>query len=216
MAVIVSLLRGVNVGGHNKIKMDALRTLYESLGLGNPVTYVQSGNVVFTTEQTDLPELASMIAGGIQRSFGFRPEVILRTISEIRDVLAKNPFLNRNGLDPSKLLVLFLINDPGALETLRTLETDGEEVVIHGREVYIYFPDGMGRSKLPALLASVIKAPATGRNWRTVTKLSEIAERLEAFGGQQRDSSAAATRAIDKSGSVTRPSLNSQTADKPE
>src|SRR5436853_7196568 len=85
MTVIISMLRGVNVGGHNKIKMDALRDLYESLKLRGAQTFIQSGNVVFSTSETDLGRLAERIGKGIERRFGFRPEVVVRTSSELKE-----------------------------------------------------------------------------------------------------------------------------------
>jgi uncharacterized protein (DUF1697 family) len=79
MTVIISMLRGVNVGGHNKVKMDALRALYESMKLREAQTYVQSGNVIFRTDERDIARLAKRIEDGIERKLGFRPDVILRT-----------------------------------------------------------------------------------------------------------------------------------------
>jgi uncharacterized protein (DUF1697 family) len=183
MAVIVSLLRGVNVGGHNMIKMDALRALYESLKLRDPQTYVQSGNVVFRTDERDLVLLARRIENGIERRFHFRPDVIVRTTSELRDAIARNPFAMREGIEPGKLLVTFLAGDPSpeAREKVLNIKTDPEELSIGGREVYIYYPAGMGRSKLSWIaIANALKTTGTGRNWNSVTKLLEIAERLEA------------------------------------
>src|SRR5665811_2227083 len=104
MPVIISMLRGVNVGAHNRIKMDALRALYESLGLRDPQTYVQSGNVVFRTDKRDLVALAKRIEDAIEQGFGFRPTVILRTSGELREVIARNPFAKRRGIEPTKLL----------------------------------------------------------------------------------------------------------------
>lgn len=181
MPIVISMLRGVNVGGHNKIKMDALRTLYESLGLRDPQTYVQSGNVIFRTEERDMVGLARRIEDAIERRFGFRPAVILRTASELRDVIARNPFAERRGLDPRKLLVSFLAGDPGpeARDKVLRIKPDPEELRIDGRELYIYFPHGMGRSKLPPVLDRALKTPATGRNWNSVTRMLEIAEGLE-------------------------------------
>ena len=101
MTVVISMLRGVNVGGHNKIKMDALRDLYESLGLRDAQTYVQSGNVVFRTDAKDLAALAKRIEDAIERKFGFRPGVILRTTSDLRDVIARNPFAKRRESTPA-------------------------------------------------------------------------------------------------------------------
>jgi uncharacterized protein (DUF1697 family) len=183
MTVMISMLRGVNVGGHNKIKMDALRALYEFLKLRDAQTYVQSGNVIFSTDERDISRLAKRIEDGIERKFGFRPDVILRTAAEMRDVIARNPFAKRRGIEPGKLLVSFLASDPGeeARKKLRQMKCDPEELRVEGREVYIYFPNGMGRSKLPwAGLDKMLKTPATGRNWNSVTKMLEMAEKLEA------------------------------------
>src|SRR5690242_15662107 len=111
-AVVVSMLRGVNVGSHNRIKMDALRALCESLELLNPQTYIQSGNVVFRTRERALARLAEHIENGIEESFGFRPAVILRTSAELKNVIGSNPFARRSEIDPSKLLVTFLAREP--------------------------------------------------------------------------------------------------------
>ncbi len=183
MGVIISMLRGVNVGGHKKIKMDALRALYESLKLSDAQTYVQSGNVIFRTEERDLASLGKRIQNGIGRKFGFRPDVILRTASELRDVIARNPFAKRRGIEPSRLLVTFLAEDPGAeaRDKVRSIEADPEELRIESRELYIYFPNGIGRAKLSlAAIERALKTPGTGRNWNSVTKMLEMAEKLEA------------------------------------
>lgn len=182
MPVIISMLRGVNVGGHNKIKMEALRALYASLNLRDSQTYVQSGNVIFRTEEGDLARLAKRIEDGIEKAFGFHSDVILRTSAELRDLLAKNPFATRRNIEPNKLLIVFLANDPApeAREKIRTLKTDPEEVKIARRELYIHFPNGIGQSKLsmPAVLKT-LNTSGTGRNWNSVTRMLEIAEKLE-------------------------------------
>src|SRR5882757_2776543 len=183
MAVIISMLRGVNVGGHNKIKMEALRALYESLKLRGAQTYVQSGNVIFRTEERDTARLTKRIEEGIERKFGFRPDVVLRTAAEMREVVARNPFAKRRGIEPGKLLVSFLASDPGeeGREKVRQMKCEPEEMRIDGREIYIYFPNGAGRSKLPwAGLGKMVKTQGTGRNWNSVTKMLEMAEKMEA------------------------------------
>jgi uncharacterized protein (DUF1697 family) len=183
MAVIISMLRGVNVGGHNRIKMDALRAIYQSLGLRDPQTYVQSGNVVFRTDKRDLATLAKRIEDAIERGAGFRPAVILRICSELRDVIARNPFAKRSGIEPNRLLVNFLASDPGpeTRDKVMGLKTEPEELRMDGRELYIYFPNGMARPKMSwAMLEKTLKVPGTGRNWNSVTKLLEMAEKLEA------------------------------------
>ncbi len=182
MSVVISMLRGVNVGGHNKLKMDALRALYASLGLQDAQTYIQSGNVVFTTSAKHLGPLAGRIRKGIGRSFGLRPDVVLRSASEMRGVLARNPMAGRRDFDGSKLLVTFLVDEPGpeARARILGLETDPEELWLKGQELYVHYPDGVGRSRLsPAFIERTLKTSGTGRNWNTVVKLLEIAAGLE-------------------------------------
>ena len=181
MGVVITLLRGVNVGGHNMIKMEALRTLYESLKLRDPRTYVQSGNVVCRTEERDMVLLSKRIENGIEGTFGFRPTVVVRTASELKDVIARNPFSARSGIDPGKLLVTFLTRDPGAERRKQILQikTDPEELHLSGREFYMYFPNGMGRPKVSwVAIEKALQVSGTGRNWNTVTKLLEIAESM--------------------------------------
>ena len=185
MPVVISMLQGVNLGSHHRIKMDDLRSLYESLELRDVRTYVQSGNVVFKTRERDLPRLIRRIETEIERTFGFHSDVILRTTSEMKTVVARNPFAKRRGIEPAKLLVTFLAGDPGeeARDKVRSIETHPEELHIEHRELYVYFPNGIGRSKLPAgALKSALKVPGTARNWNSVTKLLEIAENLEGSG----------------------------------
>lgn len=186
MAIIISMLRGVNLASHGRIKMDALRALYESLGLRDPQTYIQSGNVVFRTKERDLVRLGKRIEDAIESKFGFRPDVVLRTSSELRDAIRRNPFATRHGIDPSKLLVTFLAGDPDpeAREKVLRIKAEPEELRLDGRELYIYFPNGMARPKLSwAAIEKTLKTSGTGRNWNTVRKLLEIAETLEPSAG---------------------------------
>jgi uncharacterized protein (DUF1697 family) len=182
MAAIVCMLRGVNVGGNNLIKMEVLRALCASLKLQNAQTYVQSGNVVFATAERDLDRLADRIEAAIEKTAGFRPTVILRTAAEMRDIVERNPFAGRSGLEPGKLIVAFLANDPGqeARERLGAVKADPEEYHFGGRELYVYYPNGMGRSKFTAaVIERTLKTGATARNWNTVTKLLDMAGALE-------------------------------------
>jgi uncharacterized protein (DUF1697 family) len=181
MTVVIALLRGVNVGGHNKISMHALRGICVSLKLHQPTTFIQSGNVVFGATERDVPRVAKRIEDAIEKNHTFRPHVILRTAAEMREVIARNPFVKRTGLDPAKLVVSFLAEAPATevREKLLAIKVGPEELKINGRELYIYFPDGMGRSKLPPVLERTFKVPATARNWNSVTKLLAMAEALE-------------------------------------
>ena len=162
--------------------MDELRALYESLKLRDAQSYVQSGNVVFTTGETDLGRLATRIESAIEKKFGFRPAVILRSSSELRDAIARNPFATRRDLNPAKLLVTFLAGDPGdeARKKVLSIPVDPEEMHLVGRELYVYYPNGQGRSKFPqAVIDRILKTPGTGRNWNSVTKLMEMAGAME-------------------------------------
>lgn len=182
MPVVVSMLRGVNLGPHNRVKMDALRALYESLGFKDVRTYVQSGNVVFRADSRDLARLARQIEDAIERKFGFRTDAILRTAAELRKTIERNPFAGRRNLEPSKFLVTVLAGDPDAeaRKTVLQIKTDPEELRIEGRELYMYFPNGMARPKLTwSQVAAKLKTSGTGRNWTTVQALLEMAENLE-------------------------------------
>lgn len=182
MPPIVCMLRGVNVGGHNPIKMEALRSLCGALKLECPQTYVQSGNVVFRSSEKNLVLLSKRIQDAIESNFGFRPAVILRTASEMRHVIARNPFASRHGIEPAKLLVAFLASDPGkeVRNALAKLDNRGEELHARGSELYIYYKNGIGKTKLSAAaLDKILNTPATGRNWNTVLRLHEMAETLE-------------------------------------
>ena len=182
MTVIIAMLRGVNVGGHNLIKMEELRALCGKLKLRDVQTYVQSGNLVFRSDERDLAALAKKIESGIEKKFHFRPRVILRKVAEMRKVIARNPFANRRGIEPNRLLVTFLAGEPSAeaREEVRAMKTDPEEMHIDGQEAYIYYPNGMARPKLswPAV-ERVLKVTGTARNWNSVTKLLEMAEKME-------------------------------------
>jgi len=183
MPVVISLLRAVNVGGTSIIKMAELRVLYESLEFKDVETYIQSGNVVFRTQEKDLAKLAKRIQAAIARRFGAKPQVILRTAHEMRKVVARNPFAKRRGIEPSKLLCLFLAEklSAEACAELRALSLPSEELIPSGSELFIYFSNGIGKSNLSwSKLEKTSTGPGTGRNWNTVIKLLAMAEAIEA------------------------------------
>ena len=113
MPVIICMLRGVNVGGHNKIKMDALKALCVSLKLKDPQTYVQSGNVIFSSSEKDLAKLGNRIQDAIEKTFGFRPGVMLRTMAELQGVVARNPFAKRKDIERQAAGQPFMGSDAG-------------------------------------------------------------------------------------------------------
>ena len=181
MSVVIGLLRGVNLGPHRRMKMEDLRKVCSSCKLQDVQTYVQSGNVVFRTGETDLPRLAKRLEGAIERRFGFQSDVVLRTAEEWRDAMARNPFAGRAGIEPAKLHVTFLSSHPAG--SLEAIKAGPEEMRLDGRELYIYFPDGAGRSKLTQpVFDRALKVSGTARNWNTVAQLLAIAENLESAG----------------------------------
>ena len=182
MPVFIALLRGVNLASHNRMKMETLRAVCESLKLRDVQTYVQSGNIVFRTKEEDEAKLAARVERAIEAEFGFRPPVILRTTEHWKRAIERNPFAGRAGIEPAKLLVHFLASDPGesAREKARAVPASPDEVHFFERELYIYFPNGMARPKLSvAGVERALKVSGSGRNWNTVLKLLEMAERLE-------------------------------------
>lgn len=183
MPVVICMLRGVNIGAHNRVKMDDLKKLCTSLKLCDPQTYVQSGNVIFTTDERDLDKLRTKLEAAIHKKFGFQTNAILRSTKDLRGVVAQNPFAKRKDIHPGKLLVTFFSSDLGeaARKQVRAIKTDPEEIFIDGREAYIYFPNGAGRSKLNwSLIPKTLKVQGTARNWNSVTKMLEMAEKMEA------------------------------------
>jgi len=177
------MLRGVNVGPHNRIKMDELRALYGSLKFEDPRSYVQSGNVIFRTKEKNGPLLAKKIQNAIQKKFGCCSEVILRTADEMRKAVASNPFPDKVKAEPGKVLVTFLAAPPPheAEANLDKFKGLPEKLHLMGRELYIYFPDGAGKSKLPwSSVEKFLKVTGTARNWNSVQALLEIAEEMEA------------------------------------
>src|SRR5579863_625066 len=181
MRVLISMLRGVNVGGHHRIKMADLCAIYASLKLADARHYLQSGNVIFRCGAADASRLSGKIADAVERKAGFRCDVILRTTEELRATVKKNPFAKR-GLDPAKLLVDFLVDEPKgeAQATLAGVKRDMEEMHLMGRELYIYFPDGAGKSKLQwGAVEKKLGTTGTARNWNTIRELLAMAEEME-------------------------------------
>lgn len=178
MPVAVSILRGVNLGGHKVVKMEELRRLYESLGYRNVESYIQSGNVVFELKANEVKGAARRIERAIEKKFGFSAAVVLRTAAELRQTLAASPFAGRENIEPAKLLICFLASAAaeGCAAKLAALKVEGEEIHHVGRELFVYFPQGQGKSKLRIdMLDKAAGCLCTGRNLNTVQKLLEMA-----------------------------------------
>lgn len=172
MTAYAALLRGINVGGNNKVPMPRLKALFEELGHADVVTYIQSGNVVFRAKRAD----AGAIERRITEVFGFDMAVVLRTGAELAAAASGNPFLVR-GAETKPLYVVFLDRKPsaGAVAELDPDRSPGDRFSVNGREVYLDLATGAGRTKLNLdYLERRLKVKGTARNWNTVLKLVEL------------------------------------------
>jgi uncharacterized protein (DUF1697 family) len=176
MPVHVALLRGINVGGRNKVAMKELRSLFASLGHQDVRTYVTSGNVVFTAPSEPGVDHAPVIEEAIAAQLALDVSVVMRTPSDLAAVAGRNPFASEE--DPSKVHVVFLRRSATA-EAAGGLDPDRsppDEFVVDGRETFIHYPNGAGRSKLTLdYFERRLGSPATARNLRTVTELIDMA-----------------------------------------
>ena len=180
MTAYVSLFRGINVGGNRIVPMNELKSLHEALGFRDVITYIQSGNVVFTSDETDPFQIASQIEESFAQKFGFRSQVIVRTAAELEEAIANNPFQHSPEKESKAVLIVFLATrlEGSALEALKQSYNGPEEMYLIGQELFVYYPDGMGRSKLTLpLIEKKLKTAGTGRNWNTVLKLREMMQR---------------------------------------
>jgi uncharacterized protein (DUF1697 family) len=172
----VALLRGINVGGHNKVAMANLREVVTALGHTDVATYLQSGNVLFTTDATDTVALAAALERAIAKTLGVRPRILVLSCAELAQVVRDNPYPDE--ANPKSVHAVFLMEDPGPdmVERAAAAERQARQHGSHdtaqvvGRTLFLHTPDGYGRSELAALLART-GAAGTARNWATVTQL---------------------------------------------
>lgn len=174
MPTYAAILRAINVSGRNKITMPALRDAFVALGYDDVVTYIQSGNVVFRT-RSPRAGLGAAIEGCIAREFGQSVTAVLRSAKELADIVANNPFVGRRGIDRAHLHVTFLASSPArAAVSALSVPSGADELIVAGKNVYVYAPGGYGRTKLNNTFVERRLGVATTRNWNTVTKLSEL------------------------------------------
>ncbi len=166
--------------GHNAIKMTGLATLFRKIGYTDAETYIQSGNIVFTYSIGNIDSVSSMIRKAILSEFSLNIAVISRTLDEMKKIISANPFLEEPGFDPSKMAVLFLELKPSDEQVLKVAGVDypPDKFYINGSEIYVYCPNGFGKTKLYTnFFEAKMKVTGTARNWRTVNKLMEMAEK---------------------------------------
>lgn len=176
MTTYVAFLRGINVGGHNRMKMDALRALCEGLGHADVRTYIQSGTVAFEATEGDDRALADDLAAAIDDEFGYDVTVMVRTREELADVVAGQPF-DVPGGDGIRHYVAFLDEEPSeeGIAALQDAAMDGETFVVVGREVYSELDKDAMRPGRYTDAGAKLGTPATRRNWDVVTSVLELA-----------------------------------------
>lgn len=173
----IALFRGINVGGNNLLPMKELAVMLDSIGCSHVRTYIQSGNVVFRKSGATAPQLSKLIGETVLNRKGFEPKIFLLSARQLEGAVASNPF-QKAETNPKALHVFFLAEEPTSakLNALDDIQSDSEEFSLSGRVFYLHAPDGIGRSKLAAKAEKILGVDATARNWRTVSKLLELAK----------------------------------------
>jgi len=172
----VAFLRGINVGGKNKVAMPELRSMFEELGHQEVVSCVQSGNIVFGSRASAPAKLAAGIERAMAGTFGLTVSVHLRTRRDLEGVVVGNPFITK-GAEFTSLHVMFLADAPEgkALAKLDPDRSPPDEFEVRGREIYLHYPNGSGRSKLTTdYFERSLGTSATARNWNTITKVLKL------------------------------------------
>jgi uncharacterized protein (DUF1697 family) len=172
----LALLRGINLGPKNKIAMPDLAEVFSEAGCSDVRTYIQSGNVIFTASSDLSARLPDVITAQIQKRFGHKVPVMLRTLGEMRAVTRSNPFL-KEGVTEDILHVMFLADlpKPSAVKSLDPDRSPPNRFIVRGKEVYLLFPDGFARNKLTSsYFDSKLGTIGSVRTWRTAIKLLEL------------------------------------------
>jgi uncharacterized protein (DUF1697 family) len=185
MTIYIALLRGINVGGKNRIKMADLKQVFEAIGLCEVQTYIQSGNVLFKSNEKE-GELLKKMEQAIEKTFGFPISVILRTAGELECIISNCPFSKEEVLEAEasseveSLYVSLMANTPQQekLEILKSYSSENDKYMIKGREVFLLFKHSIRNSKLANNLQK-LGVPSTVRNWKTINKLALLARTME-------------------------------------
>lgn len=177
MTRYISILRGINVSGRNLIRMPALKKMYESLGFSNPISYLQSGNVIFSSDEKKPKKLEEIITRQINRDFGFTAPVIVFSPQTLKSIIQNNPLMADPQKDPAFFHVTFLASAPETFDKQSILDkrSSQEEVYFSEKALYLYCPNGYGTTKLNNnFLESKLKVTATTRNWKTSNELLRL------------------------------------------
>ena len=167
--------------GHNSIKMTELANLYHDLGFVGPETFIQSGNVIFSTGEEILThDIGMTIENAIHKTYGYDVPVMVRTIPEMKKIITANPFLSEVNFDPAKMAVVFLHEDLTESQIQKVADVDypPDKFKIIGNEIYTFCPNGFGRTRIYTnFFENKMKVTGTARNWKTITTLLDLAEK---------------------------------------
>jgi len=180
VAVYVGLLRAINLGSHNKVSMAALKALLADLGLKNPQTVVQSGNVVFESPSRSTATLEKLLEASVATTLGITTPFLVRSADEWQEAIAANPFSREAKLNPGRMVLMPLKDapTPAAAKALRDAIKGREVMEVKGRNAYFLYPEGIGTSKLTiSLIERKLGTTGTARNWNTVLKLGALTEK---------------------------------------
>jgi len=181
MITYAAFLRGVNMTGHNTIRMAELSDMVRKLGFSDAETYIQSGNVIFNySGKQDEASLTSVIEAGIKERFGHNVRAMLRSLPELRSLTRKNPYLNEDKFDSARMAVLMLHEEPDENQILKVKDVDypPDKFKISGKEIFIFCPNGFGKTKLYTnFFENKMKVTGTARNWKTMLTILEMCEK---------------------------------------
>ena len=175
----IALFRGINVGGHGRLPMKELVAELENLGLSDVSTYIQSGNAVFRSSRKSSSTLGKRIANAIRSSHGFEPRVLVLSLETFRAAVAANPLSVAEA--ESRFVHLYFLAERARnpdLEAMDAAKADGEEYTLTEKVLYLHAPGGIGKSRLAEKVERSLGVQATARNWRSVNKIMELAERI--------------------------------------
>ncbi|WLD92555.1 DUF1697 domain-containing protein [Alkalihalobacillus sp. AL-G] len=177
--IYIALLRAINVGGHKKVKMADLKQLLQSIGLRHVKTYIQSGNVLFESDE-DMVLLRERIEREFSGKFGFTSTIVLRTAEEFDTIITNCPYDFEKLLEVESIHIAFLTEEPPSdgIEHVRSFNSDAEECQFNGKNAYLLFREGVRNSKL-AVQFQKIGVPVTMRNMKTVHKLASMVKTIQ-------------------------------------
>lgn len=181
MQPYISFLRGVNMTGHNSVKMTDLSVLFRNLGFKDAITYIQSGNVIFSSiDDSSSQDIEAKIEKAILEKFNYNVPVMVRTVEELSNLFLINPFLTEKEFDPAKMAVIFLdkkVTDEQILK-VKNIDYPPDKFYICGKEIFTFCPNGFGKTKIYTnFFEKKMGVTGTARNWKTITTIFDLAKK---------------------------------------